>query len=109
MSSSQTEEAVVPPHIPAKEELIEKTIKKINRFSKQRSYLIYVLKHYRNHSHISFPKEKKESEELQKMIIILTEYGLLKRRIVSSADERFDRKYHISITGLGIEVLNRIE
>ena len=85
--------------------LIEKTIRKLNRFSRNKSYLIYVLRHYRNHSDIPSLAD----EELYKMVLILEGLGLLIKRIISSTDPNIDRKYNFSITSLGVEVLRKID
>lgn len=88
--------------------ILEKTLKKIDRFRKNKSYLIYVLKHYRNHSCIP-SLENKETDELKRAVITLIDMGLLAKRIISSTEAAFDRRYNISITKLGTDILDHID
>ena len=96
-------EIIVKPNI-----LLEKTLKKIDRFTRNKHYLVYVLRHYRNHSHIP-SLEGKESDELQRAVIRLIDMGLLTKKTITSAEVAFDRRYNISITRLGTDVLEKID
>ena len=107
-SQSQSQPSLEPNPIVKPNILLEKTLKRIERFTRNKQYLVYVLRHYRNHSHIP-SLEEKETDELQKMVIILIDMGLLAKKTISSAEIAFDRRYNISITELGKELLNKID